>query len=135
MYQRRSSLIVQRVCLPVVLDVIGRHGWIGHPVIDDGVDADRHRVSGEHFLRGHVERDGPEVHLLEGVDARHDEEEPWPLGSTRSQATQSEHDGSLVLLNNLEETDKDFLLPFPVVIFLDFYLDGDAEGEGHGDED
>ena len=33
--------------IPVVLDVVGGHGGVGDPVVDDGVDAHRDRVSGE----------------------------------------------------------------------------------------
>ena len=34
-------------CLPVVLDVVCGHGRIGHPVVNDGIDAHRDGVSGE----------------------------------------------------------------------------------------
>lgn len=30
--------------IPVVLDIVGGHGRVGHPIIDDRVDADCHRI-------------------------------------------------------------------------------------------
>ena len=54
-----------------------------------------------HLLRRHVERHRPDVDLLVGVDARHDEEEAGPLGAAGAKAAQPEHDGSLVLLDHL----------------------------------
>ena len=54
-------------------------------------------------MRRHVEGDGPEIDLLVGVDTRHDEEETRTLGAPRSQSTQSEHHGPLVLLDDLEK--------------------------------
>ena len=50
----------------------------------------------------HIEADGPEVDLLVGVDAGHDEEEARALGAPRPQPPQPEDDGSLVLLHNLD---------------------------------
>ena len=36
---------------PVVLDVVGGHGGVGHAVVDHGVDADSYRVTGQNLLR------------------------------------------------------------------------------------
>ena len=58
-------------------------------------------LSSTHLLRWHVEGDRPEVHLLVGVDARHDEEEAGALGAAGPQPPQPEHHGSLVLLHDL----------------------------------
>ncbi len=56
---------------------------------------------GTDLLWRDVERDGPEVDLLVGVHARHDEEEAGPLGATGAEATQAEDHRPLVLLHNL----------------------------------
>ena len=56
-----------------------------------------------HLLRRHVEGDSPEVDLLVGVNAGHDEEEAGALGPARPQPAESEHHGSLVLLDHLKE--------------------------------
>ncbi len=64
-------------------------------------------------MRRHIERHCPQVHLLVGVDTGHDEEESGSLGAAGSESTQSEDDGPLVLLDD---------------------LDGDAEREGHRDD-
>ena len=45
---------------------------------------------------------GPHVDLLVGVDTREDEEDPGPPGSSYQKTTQSEDDGSLVLLANMK---------------------------------
>ena len=80
------------------------------------------RVLGQNLLWRHVESDGPEVHHLHLVNAGNDEEQSWscspsllqskmpgisfyPRTSFRSQPSQSEEDGSLILGNdaNTEE--------------------------------
>ena len=42
----------------------------------------------------------PQVNLLVDIEAGDDEEDPGPPGSTLQEATQSEDDGSLVLLDD-----------------------------------
>ena len=59
---------------------------------------------GPHLLGRNIEADGPEVDLLVGVDAGHDEEEARALGAPRPQPPQPEDDGSLVLLHHLQHT-------------------------------
>ena len=55
------------------------------------------------FLRGHVKRHSPKIHLLVGVDAGHDEEETGSFGTAGAQTTEPEHHSSFVLLDHLEE--------------------------------
>ena len=97
------------------------HGGVADSVVDHGVHTHRHRVSrqnlasrvtchvshmtyGPHLLGRNIEADGPEVDLLVGVDAGHDEEEARALGAPRPQPPQPEDDGSLVLLHHLQHT-------------------------------
>ena len=60
--------------MAVVLDVVGGHGGVGDPVVDDGVHADRHGVPGKHLLGGYIEGDRSQVHFFVGVHTRHDKE-------------------------------------------------------------
>ena len=92
---------------PVVLNVVGGHGGVGHPVVDDSVHTDCDRVSRKDLLRRHVEGHGPEVHLLEGVHTRHDEEEAGALGATGAEPAQPEHNGSLEFLDHLQKKPKE----------------------------
>ena len=48
----------------------------------------------------------PHVHLLVGVDTREDEEDPGPPGSSYQKTTQSEDDGSLVLLDHFDSVEE-----------------------------
>jgi hypothetical protein len=56
-----------------------------------------------HLLGRHVEGDRPEVDLPVGVDARDDEEDAGTLGAAFAQPAEAEDDGTLVLLDNLEQ--------------------------------
>jgi hypothetical protein len=67
---------------PVVLNVVCGHGGVGDAVIDDGVNADCHRVPGQDFLRRNVEGHSPQVHLLVAIGTGNDEEDSWSLGAT-----------------------------------------------------
>ena len=66
-------------------------------------------TNGPHLLGRNIEADGPEVDLLVGVDAGHDEEEARALGAPRPQPPQPEDDGSLVLLHHLQHNNRDIL--------------------------
>ncbi len=56
-----------------------------------------------YLLWRNVKRHCSKVHFLVRVYAGHDEEQSGSLGAARSESTQSEDDGSLVLLNDLQE--------------------------------
>ena len=60
-------------------------------------------------MRGHVEGDRSEVHLLVGVNTGHDEKEAGALGAARPQPSQPEHHGSLVLLHDLAEAGREVI--------------------------
>ena len=60
-------------------------------------------------MRGHVEGDRPEVHLLVRVNTGHDEEEAGALGAAGPQPSQPEHHGSLVLLHDLAEAGREVI--------------------------
>ena len=59
-----------------------------------------------YLLRRDIERYCPQVDLPVCVDAGDDEEYPWPFCSTLSETTETEDDGTLVLLDNLEKGEK-----------------------------
>ena len=68
-----------------------------------------------YLLRGHVERQRPHVHLLIGVDARDDEEDPGTAGTARQETAETEDDYALVLLDHLENWLVRRLLECPAV--------------------
>ena len=59
---------------------------------------DENRIKIPHLLWWNLVVVSPHVHLLVGVHAGQDEEDPGPPGSTNQQSSQSEDDGPLVLL-------------------------------------
>ena len=67
--------------IPVILNVVGGHGGVGYPIVDDSIDADSDRVTGQHLLWRHVEGHRPQVHFLVAVRAGNDEKNTRPLGT------------------------------------------------------
>ena len=67
-----------------------------------------------HLLGWHVKGQGPHVHLLVGVHARHNEEDTRPSGSPTEEPTQAKDDNPFVFLHD---------------------LDGEAKRKWNGDED
>lgn len=66
------------------------------------------KANWNYLLRRNIKWNCAKIHFLVGVHTRHDEEQTRTLGTSRSKATQSEHNRSLVLLNNLWVKKKSF---------------------------
>ena len=102
----------------IILDIIGRlmkyfychnsifshiiyHDWVEHPVVDDSVHSNSDRVSGEDFLGRDVKADRPQINLLVVINAGEDKKYSRPFCSPISQPSETENNGSFILLHDL----------------------------------
>ena len=70
----KSGGCQQLGALGKVLDITHSSQWVIDLVVNNGVNLNRDTVFGQDFLRGDVNGDGPQIHSLDRVHARNDEE-------------------------------------------------------------
>lgn len=101
----------------IIFDIIGRlmkyfycfdicpsyfhHDRVEHPIVDDGVHGDCDRVPGENLLGRDVKADCPQVNLLVVINAGEDKKYSRAFCSTISQPSETENNGSFILLYDL----------------------------------
>ncbi len=91
--------------MEIVFD-LGDRRFGGHdPEEDDRVDVDRDVVTGDHFLRGHIERHDAQVNFDDLIHNGDDEEQPRPFGSL--QASQPKDHDALVLPHDLDRVEQE----------------------------
>jgi hypothetical protein len=101
--QRRLRNLRRR--LQIIFDLGDRRFGRDYPEEDNRVHVHGDVVTSDHFLRGHVERHGPQVHFDHLIDDGDDEEEPRPFGPLEP-SEPKDHD-SLILAHDLDRVEQE----------------------------
>ena len=78
------------------------HGRVGYPVVDDSINCDGDRVSGQDFLGRDIKSYCSKIYFLVMVNAGQDEENTRTFSTTLCQSSKPEYYGSLIFLYYLE---------------------------------
>ena len=74
------------------------HGRVGHPVVDDSINCDGDRVSGQDFLGRDIKSNCSKIYFLVMVNAGQDEENTRTFSTTLCQSSKPEYYSSLIFL-------------------------------------